>query len=72
MKPKHRGFIHIPVFILAFAIGAFFVYLKAPDKKTVWLYPSRREEYQYKNPEQKCFKPEFEDAECGIFAKEVT
>tara|TARA_Y100000389_G_C17261844_1_gene413428 strand:+ start:316 stop:540 length:225 start_codon:yes stop_codon:yes gene_type:complete len=71
MGRKALGFLNVPVFCVAFAIAALVVYLMAPEKKVVWLYPSRSGEYQYKNANQKCFDPAFEGADCTIFAKNV-
>ena len=33
-------YIDIPTFIIAFAIGLFFVYVSAPKKQTIFVYPT--------------------------------
>ena len=39
-------FISIPVFILSFAVGLFFVYISASSNKTIVVYPTPENERQ--------------------------
>jgi hypothetical protein len=50
-------FVNIPVFILSFAIGVFFVYLYQPDKRVVYVYPTPEsvDLLQYKDATGHCF-----------------
>lgn len=50
-------FIDIPTFIIAFAIGLFFVYISAPRKQTIFVYPTpdNHEKIIYKDRSGMCF-----------------
>lgn len=63
--------INIPVFIIAFSISMLIVYLMAPEKKVVWLYPTRHKDIQYKNTMNKCFVPDYINDDCSIFATDI-
>lgn len=51
-------FINIPAFIISLAIGFFFVYLYAPDKRVIFVYPTPETAHllQYKDPTGNCFQ----------------
>jgi hypothetical protein len=51
-------FINIPAFIISLAIGFFFVYLYAPDKRTIFVYPTPEtaDLLQYKDQTGNCFQ----------------
>lgn len=50
-------FIDIPTFIIAFAIGLFFVYITSPRKQTIFVYPTpdNEEKILYKDKSGVCF-----------------
>ena len=51
-------FINIPVFIISFAIGVFFVYVFVPDTRTILVYPTPENVglLQYKDVTGNCFQ----------------
>jgi len=50
-------FIDVPTFIIAFAIGLFFVYVSAPKKQTIFVYPTpdNHNDLLYKDRSGMCF-----------------
>lgn len=50
-------YIDIPTFIIAFAIGLFFVYVSAPKKQTIFVYPTpdNHKDILYKDRSGMCF-----------------
>ena len=50
-------FVHIPVFILSFAIGMLFVYLYTDEKRVIYVYPTPENVHllQYKDSTGTCF-----------------
>ena len=50
-------YINIPLFIISFAVGLFFVYVLGPEIKTIYMYPSPSNytKIQYKDTSDQCF-----------------
>lgn len=59
-------YISIPVFLLSFAVGLFFIYVLGPEMKTVYIYPSPENlnRILYKDKAANCFTFEEEQVEC--------
>lgn len=59
-------FINVPVFILSFAIGIFFVYLVDPENRIVYVYPTPEnvDLLQYKDHAGTCYQFKPTSVEC--------
>lgn len=62
------NYINMPVFIISFAIGLFFVYVLGPEIKTIYMYPSPSNylKTQYKDDSNQCFQFKPVEIECPI------
>lgn len=60
-------YINVPVFLVSFAIGVFAVYVTAPDKRKVVVYPTpdNNQHVQYKDQAGNCFQYKQTKAECS-------
>lgn len=62
------NYISLPVFLISFAVGLFFVYVIGPESKTIYIYPSP-ENYmktQYKDNSGQCFQFKPVETQCPI------
>jgi len=61
-------YINIPIFIISFAIGLFFVYVLGPETKTIYMYPSPSNytKTQYKDNTNQCFKFTPTETKCPL------
>jgi len=58
-------YISLPVFLISFAIGLFFIYIIGPEEKVVYKYPNVGENnFLYKDNSNSCFKPVSEEVSC--------
>ena len=64
--PMLLKFVNVPVFILSLAIGLFFVYIYAPDSRTIYVYPTpdNVDMVQYKDVLGNCFYYHQERVKC--------
>lgn len=51
-------YISLPVFIISFALGLFFVYILGPEIHNIYIYPTPQtySKYQYKDTAGQCFE----------------
>jgi hypothetical protein len=59
-------YISLPVFLVSFAIGVFFVYILGPEMKTVFIYPSPEnvDKVLFKDNVDNCFYFKPVEVEC--------
>jgi hypothetical protein len=67
-------FINIPVFIISFAIGVFFVYVFVPDARTILVYPTPENVglLQYKDITGNCFQVKEKLVACPKNEKDIS
>lgn len=61
-------FINIPVFIISFAIGLFFVYISSPNNKTIVVFPTpdNQGKVQYIDNSETCHSYVSEQVDCPV------
>jgi hypothetical protein len=66
-------YINVPVFIISFAIGLFFVYATVGDMRTIYIYPSpeNAELMLYRDKASQCFAFEQKEVECPVNPMEI-
>jgi hypothetical protein len=59
-------YISLPIFLISFAIGLFFIYVLGPEMKTIYIYPSPENvnKVLFKDKADNCFYFEEEVIEC--------
>lgn len=60
------NYISIPIFLISFAVGIFFIYILGPEIKTIYIYPSPEnvDKILFKDKADNCFYFEEETVEC--------
>ena len=60
------NYISLPVFIISFAVGLFFVYILGTEMKTIYVYPSPDviNNILFKDNAENCFKFEQKEVNC--------
>jgi hypothetical protein len=61
-------YISLPIFLISFSLGLFFVYILGPDTKTIYMYPNLQNymNIQYKDSVDQCFEFEPIETTCPI------
>jgi hypothetical protein len=60
------SYISLPVFLVSFAVGIFFVYILGPDMKKIYIYPSPENvgKILFKDKADNCFYFNQEEVKC--------
>jgi hypothetical protein len=60
------NYISIPIFLISFTIGLFFVYILGPEMKTIFVYPSPEtvDKVLFKDKADNCFYFEEKNVDC--------
>jgi len=61
-------YLSLPIFLISFALGLFFVYILGPESKTIYIYPNPQNymNIQYKDAVDQCFEFKPVEATCPI------
>ena len=67
-------YISLPVFIISFAIGLFFIYILGPEMKVIHVYPSPEnvDKILFKDKADNCFYFEEQEVECPKDESEIS
>ena len=60
------NYISLPIFLISFAVGIFFIYILGPEMKTIMIYPSPEnvDKILFKDKADNCFSFEETEVEC--------
>jgi len=66
-------FINLKIFLLSFSIGVFLVYLQAPKKQVIYVYPhlDNLNTIQYRDKSNTCFNLDAEHIDCDEEQKKL-
>ena len=68
------NYISLPVFLISFAVGLFFVYMFGPETKTIFIYPTPENvnKILFKDKADNCFRFEEETVDCPSDTSKIT
>ena len=60
------NYVSLPVFLISFAVGIFFIYILGPEMKTIMIYPTPEnvDKILFKDKADNCFYFEESEVEC--------
>jgi hypothetical protein len=62
------NYVSLPIFLISFAVGIFFIYILGPEMKTIMVYPTPEnvDKILFKDKADNCFSFEETEVECPI------
>jgi hypothetical protein len=60
------NYVSLPIFLISFAVGIFFIYILGPEMKTIMVYPTPEnvDKILFKDKADNCFSFEETEVEC--------
>jgi hypothetical protein len=60
------NYVSLPIFLISFAVGIFFIYILGPEMKTIMIYPTPEnvDKILFKDKADNCFYFEETEVEC--------
>jgi hypothetical protein len=60
------NYVSLPIFLVSFAVGIFFIYILGPEMKTIMIYPTPEnvDKILFKDKADNCFHFEETEVEC--------
>jgi hypothetical protein len=60
------NYVSLPIFLISFAVGIFFIYILGPEMKTIMIYPTPEnvDKILFKDKADNCFSFEETEVEC--------
>lgn len=62
------NYVSLPIFLISFAVGIFFIYILGPEMKTIMVYPTPEnvDKILFKDKADNCFSFEETEVECPV------